>query len=207
MTKHNPTDTPQRPSSKQPQTQTPETAPPQSEPPAQDPTAQLRAELDAAKDRVLRSHAELENYRKRASRELEDRLRYANIGLLRDLLPVLDNVERAIAAAAKHTVEDVAAAERSAPEDGQEPTAQSSAHALLEGFGMVERQLEDVLRRHHCQRIDALHKPFDPNLHHAVMQQPSDEYPENTVLIVTQQGYQLHDRVVRPSQVIVSKTP
>ncbi len=165
---------------------------------AEENTAQLRAELEAAKDRALRCHAELENYRKRAAREAEERLRYANLGLLRDLLPALDNVERAIAAAEKH-----AGAAGSAGAAVELP--QPDANALLEGFRMVHRQLEDVLRRHHCRRIEAHHMPFDPNLHHAVMQQPSDEYPENTVLVVTQQGYQLHDRVVRPSQVIVSK--
>jgi len=142
----------------------------------------LRSELAAAKDRELRAHAELDNYRKRAARELDERLRYANLSLLRDLLPVLDNVDRAIEAADKN----------------------ADANALLEGFKMVSQQLGDVLKRHHCTRIEALHTPFDPNVHHAVMQQPSEEHPANTVLMVTQNGYQLHDRVVRPSQVIVS---
>jgi molecular chaperone GrpE len=144
----------------------------------------LRAELAAAKDRELRAHAELDNYRKRASRELEDRLRYANISLLRDILPVIDNVDRAIEAAEKN----------------------ADAGALLEGFKMVSQQLGEVLKNHHCTRIEALHTPFDPNVHHAVMQQPSEEHPANTVLMVTQNGYQLYDRVVRPSQVIVSTT-
>jgi molecular chaperone GrpE len=144
----------------------------------------LQAELAAAKDRELRVHAELDNYRKRAARELDERLRYANLPLLRDLLPVIDNVQRAIEAAEKN----------------------ADAAALLEGFRMVNQQLDDVLSRHHCTRIEALHAPFDPNVHHAVMQQPSEEHPANTVLTVTQHGYQLHDRVVRPSQVIVSTT-
>jgi molecular chaperone GrpE len=148
-----------------------------------DPTAQLRAELEAAKDRALRCHAELDNFRKRAARELEEKLRYANMGLLRDLLPVLDNVERAIQAADQN----------------------ADAAALLDGFKMVRHQLDEALKHHHCQPIEALHAPFDPHVHHAVMQQPSDEHPANTVLMVTQNGYQLHDRVVRPSQVIVSK--
>ena len=143
----------------------------------------LRAELAAARDRELRCHAELDNYRKRAARELEDRLRYANLGLLRDLLPVVDNADRAIEAAEKN----------------------ADAAALLEGFKMVSAHLCDALARHHCRRIEALHAPFDPHKHHAVMQQPSAEHPANTVLMVTQNGYQLHDRVVRPSQVIVSK--
>ena len=149
---------------------------------AQDATASLQAELQAAKDRELRCHAELDNYRKRASRELSEGLRYANMGLLRDLLPVLDNVERAIQATEQN----------------------ADANALLDGFKMVQQQIENVLKGHDCQQIEALHQPFNPHVHHAVMQQPSDEYPANTVLMVTQNGYQLHDRVVRPSQVIVS---
>jgi molecular chaperone GrpE len=149
----------------------------------EEPAAQLRAELQAAKDRELRCHAELDNFRKRAARELDEKLRYANMSLLRDLLPVLDNVERAIQAAQQNT----------------DPTA------LLDGFKMVQQQVEDVLKRHHCLRIEALGTPFDPHVHHAVMQQASDEHPANTVVMVTQNGYQLYDRVVRPSQVIVSK--
>jgi len=93
-------------------------------PAAKDPSQDLRAELDAAKNRELRCQAELENFRKRAARELDERLRYANIGLLRDLMPVIDNVERAIQAA----------------DNG------ADAAALLEGFKMVNQQLDDVLR-------------------------------------------------------------
>jgi molecular chaperone GrpE len=152
---------------------------------AEDPAAQLRAELQAAKDRELRCHAELDNFRKRAARELEEKLRYANLSLLRDLLPVLDNIERAIQAAQQN----------------------ADPAALLDGFKMVQQQVEEVLKRHHCQRIEAQGAPFDPHVHHAVMQQPSDQHPANTVMMVTQSGYQLHDRVVRPSQVIVSKEP
>ncbi len=151
-------------------------------PPPNDAVEKLHAELDAARDRELRCHAELDNVRKRAARELDERLRYANLALLRDLLPVIDNVDRAIEAADKN----------------------ADAAALLEGFRMVSQQLDDVLKRHHCTRIGALHEPFDPNVHHAIMQQPSEEHPANTVLMVAQNGYQLHDRVVRPSQVIVS---
>jgi molecular chaperone GrpE len=146
---------------------------------------QLRGDLEAAKDRVLRSQAELENYRKRASREIEEHRRYAELPLLRDLLPVLDNVERAVAAA--ESTRDVA--------------------VLLDGIKLVARQFEDIFAQHHCQRIGALHLPFDPHLHHAISQQPSSEFPPNTVLIVAQPGFQLYDRVVRPSQVIVSRLP
>lgn len=145
-------------------------------------SASLRDELDACKDRALRAQAEFDNYRKRMRKEMDDERRYAQLPLLSDLLPVLDNVQRAIQAAEK------------SPDAG----------GLLAGFKMVAQQLESVLARHHCTRIDALHKPFDPHLHAAIMQQPSDEYPANTVVQVAQDGYQLHDRVLRPAQVIVS---
>lgn len=145
-------------------------------------TTALNEELAAAKDRALRSQAELDNYRKRMRKEMEDERRYAQLPLLGDLLPVLDNVQRAIQAAEKLP----------------------DASGLLAGFKMVAQQLESVLSRHHCTRIDALHKPFDPHLHAAIMQQPSNEYPPNTVVQVAQEGYQLHDRVLRPAQVIVS---
>jgi molecular chaperone GrpE len=143
---------------------------------------QLRAELHQCKDQSLRCQAELENYRKRAARELDEHRRYANIGLIRDLLPVLDNVERAICAAEKST-------------DGS---------GLLDGVKLVAQQLQGVLERHQCVKIEALGAPFDPHLHHAILQQPSEEHPANTIIMVTQDGYKLHDRVVRPSQVIVS---
>ncbi len=146
---------------------------------------QLHAELEQANERILRCQAELDNYRKRAARESEDQLRYANLSLIRDLLPVLDNIQRASEAADKS----------------------SDGSGLLDGVKMVARQLEEVLKRHHCVKITALNAPFDPHLHHAILQQASEEYPANTVILVTQDGYQLHDRVVRPSQVIVSANP
>jgi len=142
----------------------------------------LHEELAQAQDRALRTQAELENYRKRVARQMEEERRYANIPLIRDLLPVWDSVGRAIEAA------------ENAPETA----------SLLEGFKMVAGQLESVLQQHHCQTIDALGEPFDPNLHQAIYQQPSAEHPAGTVLEVTQTGFRLHDRVVRPSQVIVS---
>ncbi|HVA44766.1 MAG TPA: nucleotide exchange factor GrpE [Pirellulales bacterium] len=150
-----------------------------------DDAAALRRELAAAKDRALRAQAELDNYRKRMRKEMDDERRYAQLPLLGDLLPVLDNVQRAIQAAAKSP----------------------DASGLLAGFKMVAQQLENVLSRHHCQRIEAWHKPFDPHLHAAIMQQPTGEFPPNTVVQVAQDGYQVHDRVLRPAQVIVSTPP
>ncbi len=142
----------------------------------------IRAELEEVKDHALRSQAELENYRKRAARELRDERRYANMPLIRDLLPIWDNVGRAIEAAEQH----------------------EDTNSLLEGFKMVAQQFVDVLKSHNCTEIESLHEPFDPHLHEAISQQPSGEYPGNTVLHVVQTGFLLHDRVVRPTQVIVS---
>lgn len=144
---------------------------------------QLRAELDLAKDRALRFQAELDNYRKRVSRQMDEERRYAQVPLIRDLLPVLDNVARAVEAAEKT----------------------ADAASLLEGFRLVAKQLQGVLERHHCTPIEALHERFDPHLHEAILQQPSSEFPPNTVLDVVQAGYRVHDRVVRPAQVIVAK--
>lgn len=142
----------------------------------------LQVELQQLKDHALRLQAELENYRKRVAREMQEQRRYANLPLIRDLLPVLDNMDRAIQAAEKTL----------------------DAAALLKGVKMVAEQFESVLRQHHCVRIEALNEPFDPHRHEAVSQQPSDQHPPGAVLMVTQNGFQLHDRVVRPSQVVVS---
>ncbi|NUQ63129.1 MAG: nucleotide exchange factor GrpE [Pirellulales bacterium] len=145
----------------------------------------LRSDLEQMKDRALRVQAELENYRKRVAREMADERRYAELSLMRDLLPVLDNMERALEAAEK---------------SGEAPQ-------LREGFKIVVDQFQGILQRHHCVPIKALHEPFDPNFHEAILQQPSADHPPGTVLHVAQSGYRLHDRVVRPSQVIVSAAP
>jgi molecular chaperone GrpE len=143
----------------------------------------VRNELIEARDKMLRAQAELDNYRKRARRELDDERKYAEISLLRDLLPVHDNVERAIAA-------------------GEQ---KADATTLLEGFKMVRQQLNQVLARHHCEPIGGEGEPFNPAMHDAVMQQTSPEHEPNTVLKIVQSGFHLHDRVLRPAQVIVSK--
>ncbi len=147
--------------------------------------AKLRADLEEAHDRALRVTAEMDNYRKRARREVDDAQRFATAPLLQDLFPVLDDMFRAIAAA-----------ERSPGGDG-----------LLEGVKMIAQGVLGVLSRHNCNQIDALHQPFDPAFHEAISQQPSEEYPPNTVLLVVQDGYVLNDRVIRPAQVIVSRAP
>jgi molecular chaperone GrpE len=143
---------------------------------------QLRAHWEDAKNKALRYQADLDNYRKRVARQMEEERRYANLPLIRDLLPVWDNMHRAVEAAEQN----------------------HQTASLLEGFKMVTRQLEDVLARHDCTPIEAEGEPFDPHRHEAVLQQPTGDHPPNTVVQVTQTGFQLHDRVVRPSQVIVA---
>ncbi len=151
----------------------------------EDKPSDLEAELAAEKDRLLRLQAEMQNLRNRQSREIADERRYAPMSLLRDLLPVVDNIDRAVEAAEQ----------------------QGEAASLLEGFKLVRQLLVGILEQHDCQPIDALGEPFDPQVHEAILKQPSDEHPADHVSLVTQQGYQLHDRVVRPSQVIVSAGP
>jgi molecular chaperone GrpE len=143
---------------------------------------QLAAELAAANDRALRLQAEMQNLRNRTSREIADERRYAALPILRDILPVLDNIDRAIDAAAK----------AGEPEN------------LLAGFQLVKQQLESLLERYHAELIPADGQPFDPHFHEAILQQPSSDVPANHVMHVTQTGYKLHDRVIRPAQVVVS---
>lgn len=148
-------------------------------------TPDLETQLKTQQDRLLRLQAELENLRSRHARELAEQHRYAGLELARDLLPVVDNVDRAIEASEK---------------GGEQGT-------LLEGFRMVRQQLAGVLAQHQCVPIDAAGEPFDPQFHEAILQQPSDDAPANHVSMVTQTGYRMHDRVVRPAQVIVSSGP
>ena len=145
-------------------------------------TDRLNAELAAANDRALRLQAEMQNLRNRTSREIADERRYAVLPVLRDLLPVIDNIDRAIEAAEKA----------------------GEAENLLEGFRLVRQQLITTLSRHQCEPIAAEGEPFDPHFHEAILQQPSADVPAGHVMMVTQPGYKLHERVVRPAQVIVS---
>ncbi len=145
----------------------------------------LEQELAVAHDAALRSHAELDNFRKRSFRELEEQRKYAGLSVMRDLLPVLDNLDRAIQAAEQN----------------------ESSSGLLEGVSMVAQHLHSVLEQHHCKRIEAKGSAFDPNLHEAIGQLHCSEFPAGLVAEVTTVGYELHGRVVRPSQVFVSLGP
>jgi len=145
----------------------------------------LQAELAEAQDRAVRMAAELDNFRKRTRREMEEALRYAQLPVLRDLLPVFDNLKRALEAA-------------------DHEGAQSS---LVVGVRMVAGQLEQVLKGHHCEPIASVGQPFDPNHHEALRMAPSDDHEPNVVSRELQAGYRLHDRVIRPAQVFVSTGP
>lgn len=143
------------------------------------------AELEKYKDAALRARADLDNYRKRVAREKEDAIRYANNSLLESLLPILDNFELGLDAAKNA----------------------SEAAGIVQGLQMVRKQLEDFLRDHGVQIVNAEGSPFDPNLHEAVGHEPSGDVAEGTVLRQLRKGFKLKDRLIRPASVVVSKGP
>ena len=136
-------------------------------------------------DKWLRSVAEFENFKKRHEREKAEFMRMANEMLVKDFLPVLDSLDRAL----QHT------------EQNEVP------QSFIEGIELVRKGFVNVLEKHGVKVIDALGERFDPNFHEAVMQQENPDVEDNTVLYETQKGYMLHDRLLRPSMVIVSKRP
>lgn len=142
---------------------------------------QLRAELAEIKDRWVRERAELENFKRRATREKQDALRFGSENLLKDLLPVIDNLHRALAHA-------------------------KSDDPIVTGVRMVLRGLDDVFERHGVKVVPARGEPFDPNRHEAISHVESDA-PANTVIDEHQRGYVLHDRLLRPALVTVGKGP
>jgi molecular chaperone GrpE len=147
--------------------------------------ADAEQKRDEYLDLLQRTRADFENYQKRAMREMIQERKYAHGGLAADLLPALDNLDRATAAAKQ-------AGEKS---------------SLAQGVLLVQSQLLDILRRNGITPIDAVGKPFDPNQHEAVMQQPSADVQPGSVLQVLEQGFLIHDRVLRPAKVIVSTAP
>jgi len=154
------------------------------------PSVEQRAEqAERRRDEYYRllkqSQANYENAHQRNQREREQERRFRASGLAGDLLPALDNLERALASA------------KEAGESGP----------LAEGVALVHAQLLDALKRHGVTRMEAEGQPFDPHLHQGVMQQPAADRPPNTVLHVLEQGYMIHDRVLRAAKVIVSTQP
>lgn len=139
----------------------------------------LRAENQQLKDRVLRTLADFENFRKRSEREKADFFRFAVGGLMKDILPVLDNFDRALDHA----------------EEGDE---------FHKGVLLIYKQLFDVLEKSGLRTIDEANVPFDPNIHEAVVREETDALPSHTVAAILQKGYFLHDRLLRPALVKVA---
>ncbi len=135
-------------------------------------------------DRLLRMSAEFENYKKRTARETAEFKKYANQSLIRELLPIVDNLELAIKSAA----------------DSPDATETS----LLDGVELTRREILKVFENFQVEPIEALGKPFDPNFHEAVMREESAEHPENTVVNELQKGYLMHQRLIRPAMVVVA---
>jgi molecular chaperone GrpE len=146
---------------------------------------QLRRELDEKHDRYLRALADVENVKRRAQRERDEYVRYANESLIRDLLPVLDNFDRALDAARQG----------------------GEAASMIAGIELIQRELMKVLEKFGLERYSALGATFDPARHEAVSRVMSSTEPENTVVGETARGYLLHGRVLRPALVAVAVAP
>ncbi len=142
-------------------------------------------ELAALNDKFLRLAAEMDNTRKRLEREREEAVSYANEQIIKELLPVIDNLERAV----QHADKD------------------SDAKTLLEGVKITLRSFISTLERFGCKPFESVGKPFDPAYHEAIMQQETSDHPENTVVQEYQRGYILKDRLLRPAMVVVAKAP
>ena len=140
-------------------------------------------EILKQKDTFLREKAELDNFKKRLTKEKEDFAQFANERLLKELLQIEDNLERAMEA----------------------PNA--SLESLKEGVEMIQKQFKDFLKNQKVEVIEAFGKPFDPNLHEVLNQQESEEHEENTVIEEYSKGFTLNGRILRPAKVVISKKP
>jgi molecular chaperone GrpE len=150
--------------------------------PDQDEDESLQADLDRFRDLALRSQADFENYKKRAAREKEEAIKYANSALLERLIAIVDNFELGLEAA----------------------RGKGENSPVFSGMSMVLKQLMDFLTEHGLQPIDATGQKFDPNLHEAIAHEPSKQFPEGVVIRQTRRGYRMKDRLLRPSSVVVS---
>jgi molecular chaperone GrpE len=151
---------------------------------------ELKTRADKADDnweRLLRTTADFDNFKKRAAREKQDAIRYANEGLLEKLVPVLDNFDAALSAA--------------------QASSAGATQSLQTGVSMIFQQLKKVLTESGLEEVDAAGQKFDPNLHEAVSQQESADVPEGQVLQQLRKGYKLRDRLLRPATVVVAKKP
>jgi molecular chaperone GrpE len=149
---------------------------------------ELSAEVDKLKDQLLRTLAELDNYRKRAEREREETAKYATTSFARELLTVADNLRRAL---------------ESIPEDHEHP--EKLLKSLMEGVEITEKELLFAFKKHGIEKIEPLGKPFDHHLHQAMFEVDAPDQPAGTVVHVLQPGYQLSGRLLRPALVGVAK--
>jgi molecular chaperone GrpE len=145
------------------------------------------AELGELRDRAVRQQAEFENFRRRSLKEREEAHHFGHQNLVKDLLPTVDNLERAV--------------------EHAEGSEGANLEGLLQGVGLVLREFEAALRKHSVQLVEAEGQIFDPAVHEAVGQVPDASLPPNTVAHVLQKGYQLHDRMLRPARVMVTRAP
>ena len=155
--------------------------------PIKDLEAQLKAKEEEAQehyDRLLRVSAEFENYKKRASRELKEFRKFANQSLIKEMLSVIDNLELAMNSANGHKTVD---------------------QSLLQGLEMTYKEILKVFEKFNVKPIEAKGQIFDPAFHEAVMQEETDEVADNTVINELQKGYMIHDRLLRPSMVVVAR--
>lgn len=141
------------------------------------------AEINKWKDVAARSQADLDNFRKRMAREKSEAIQYANRSLLEQLLPIIDNFEMGLKAAAD---------------------AEGESSMILQGMSMVHKQFAEFLTDQGVTVIDPVGEVFDPNLHEALKQEPSDDVPEGNVIYTMRRGYQLKDRIIRAANVVVS---
>ena len=158
--------------------------------PTEVPIEDLNKRLESAEkeaketyDRFLRVSAEFENYKKRSAREMADFRKFANQSFIKDLLSVVDNLERAVASCEDNSKDE---------------------ESLLAGVELILKELFKLLEKYQVEPISALGEPFDPAFHEAVMQEPSADYPDNTVTKELQRGYLIHERLLRPAMVVVS---
>ncbi len=156
-----------------------------------DPLKDVEAKLESLKqeakenyDRFLRVSADFENYKKRSVREMNDFRKFANESLVLAMLPVIDNLERAL----ESTGDD-----------------QSENQSVVEGVQMTLSEILKIFEKFHVNQIESVGKLFDPAFHQAVMQQENDNHPDKTVLKELQKGYLMHDKLIRPAMVVVSK--
>lgn len=152
---------------------------------------ELESKLESAEneakenyDRFLRVSAEFENYKKRSVRQIDEFRKFANESLLKDMLCVVDNLERAVDSSQNDGIKN---------------------HTIAEGVTLTIDEISKIFKKFNVKPILSLNEPFDPNFHQAVMQEETEDHPDNVVLKELQKGYLMHDRLLRPAMVIVSK--